>query len=135
MNRVSNFGDRLKEYRDMYGYTLEYLSERTGVPAQTLNRYELTQRVPKIDAAVMISESLGVNPLWMQGYDAPMKKEETPGQLQLTEGEKAILALFRQVPDENKGAAAKTLHLLSEVPAEHLDMVVDMILVAVSKKQ
>jgi transcriptional regulator with XRE-family HTH domain len=101
----------------MYGYTLEYLSERTGVPAQTLNRYELTQRVPKIDAAVMISESLGVNPLWMQGYDAPMKKEETPGQLQLTEGEKAILALFRQVP------------------AEHQDMVVEMIRVALKQKE
>ncbi len=117
MNRVSNFGDRLKEYRDMYGYTLEYLSERTGVPAQTLNRYELTQRVPKIDAAVMISESLGVNPLWMQGYDAPMKKEETPGQLQLTEGEKAILALFRQVP------------------VEHQNMVVEMIRVALKQKE
>ena len=88
MNRVCEFGDRLSQYRDENGYTLEFLSKRTGLPNQTLNRYELKQRVPKVDTAIEVAERLGVNPLWMQGYDVPMEKEkDAPDQLQLTEGE------------------------------------------------
>lgn len=42
---------------------------------QTLSRYELEQRVPKIDTAVEIAESLGINPLWLQGYNVPMEEQ------------------------------------------------------------
>ena len=52
MERVSNVAQRLKEYRDDYGLTLSELSEKCKIPAQTLNRYELGQRKPKIDTAV-----------------------------------------------------------------------------------
>lgn len=69
MKRISNIASRLKEYRDMYNLTLADMERKTGIPAQTINRYELGQRVPKIDVAVSIAESLNVNPLWIQGYD------------------------------------------------------------------
>lgn len=98
MIRVSDFGDRLKQYREENGYTLEFLSKKTKTPIQTLSRYELKQRVPKIDVAVCIAECLGINPLWLQGYDVSIAKESAPDQLQLTEGEKAMLDLFNRVP-------------------------------------
>ena len=103
MNRVCDFGDRLRQYREENGYTLEFLSQKTELPSQTLNRYELKQRVPKVDTAVEVAEKLGVNPLWMQGYDVSIEKEKAaPDQLQLTEGEKALLELFNQVPVEQQ---------------------------------
>ena len=69
MKRIANISSRLKEYRNMYNLTLADMERKTGIPAQTINRYELGQRVPKIDIAVSIAESLNINPLWIQGYD------------------------------------------------------------------
>ena len=63
MDRTSDVSKRLKEYREIHGLTLSELSAKCGVPAQTLNRYELEQRIPKIDTAVSIAEALGINPL------------------------------------------------------------------------
>lgn len=72
MKRVSNFYLRLKEYRQSHNLTLAELEKLTGIPAQTLNRYELNQRTPKVDMANLIAEALHVHTLWLQGYDVPM---------------------------------------------------------------
>ncbi len=72
MNRVSNFSDRLKEYRKIHDLTLLDMERITHLPAQTLNRYELAQRTPKVDVANNIAEAIGVNALWLQGFDVPM---------------------------------------------------------------
>ena len=81
MKRVSSFAKRLKTYRESNKWTLAQLEEKTGVPAPTLNRYELGQRVPKIDMAIEIATSLNINLLWLQGYDASItmpQSEMTP---------------------------------------------------------
>lgn len=73
MDRIATFGERLAAFRAIKDMTLEQLSDATGVPPQTLNRYELGQRVPKIDVANDIAEKIYVNPLWLQGFDVPME--------------------------------------------------------------
>lgn len=75
MERISNIAQRLKEYRERFGLTLSDVSKKCKIPMQTLSRYELEQRVPKIDTAVEIAESLGINPLWLQGYNVPMEEQ------------------------------------------------------------
>lgn len=72
VERVSNISKRLKEYRDKFNLTQMDIGQKCGIPYQTLSRYELGQRKPKIDTAVEIAEALGINPLWLQGYDVPM---------------------------------------------------------------
>lgn len=57
----------------MHNITLKELEKITGVPAQTLNRYELGQRIPKVDKAGEIANLLRVDSLWLQGYDVPEK--------------------------------------------------------------
>ncbi|MBC8586086.1 helix-turn-helix domain-containing protein [Youxingia wuxianensis] len=78
MERLSNVSARLKEYRDIKGLTLSDLEKLINIPAQTLNRYELSQRVPKIDTAIEIAEKLSINPLWLQGYNVGMYEEAPP---------------------------------------------------------
>ena len=73
--RISNIAQRLKEYRELFGLTLSDVSKKCKIPMQTLSRYELEQRVPKIDTAVEIAESLRINPLWLQGYNVPMEEQ------------------------------------------------------------
>lgn len=75
MERVSDISKRIKEYRDKFDLTQMDISKKCGIPYQTLSRYELGQRKPKIDTAVEIAEALGINPLWLQGYNVPMDEQ------------------------------------------------------------
>ena len=72
VERVSNISKRLKEYRDKFTLTQMDIGQKWGIPYQTLSRYELGQRKPKIDTAGEIAEALGINTLWLQGYYVPM---------------------------------------------------------------
>ena len=67
MVRISNVSQRLKEYRENHGLTLAELGEKCKIPAQTLNRYELEQREPKIGSAIKIADSLHISLLWLLG--------------------------------------------------------------------
>ena len=63
-----------------------------------------------------MARALNVSEAWLMGYDVPMeRKKDSP--TDLTEGEKLLLELFRQVP------------------AEQQNLVLDMIRVALGKKE
>ncbi len=114
MKRVATIASRLKEYRGTNDLTLAEMSEKTGIPAQTLNRYELGQRAPKIDVAVDIAESLSVNPLWLQGYDVSIEKEPTPvsesGPVDSLDAQ--IMNLVRQLSPEWKKQLVEHIELI-----------------------
>jgi len=78
LKQNSNFSERLKKYMVDHDMTYEILSKITGVPAQTLNRYVLSQRSPKVDAAAAIAIKLNVDPLWLQGLDASLPPNAIP---------------------------------------------------------
>lgn len=69
MNAKSSFGNRLKEIRNKRNLTLDEFSKIVSIPAQTLNRYELGQRTPKIDVVFSLAEKLQVNPIWLAGQE------------------------------------------------------------------
>jgi repressor LexA len=71
MDLVSTFGKRLSEFRTEKDLTLEELGNVTDIPPQTLNRYELGHRTPKVDTASDIAVAIGVNPLWLNGFNVP----------------------------------------------------------------
>ena len=112
MERISDLSKRLKEYRKMNDLSLLDISEKCGIPAQTINRYELGQRKPKIDTAVQIAESLNVNPLWLQGYNVPLKEESYNAEGQkkaapkvgdgLTDTEQKLLAMFSCLSEDQQ---------------------------------
>lgn len=89
MERVSNISKRLKEYRERFNLTQLDISKKCGIPYQTLSRYELGQRKPKIDTAVEIAEALGINPLWLQGYNVPMDEQLPSNAIPYTPSHKA----------------------------------------------
>ncbi len=67
----SSFGARLRTIMVERGYRYDQMGELLGMNAQTLNRYVLGQREPKASTATGIALKLGVDPLWLQGYDVP----------------------------------------------------------------
>jgi repressor LexA len=71
MEQISSFGSRLRTLMEERGLSYEGLGEKVGMNPQTLNRYVLGQREPKAGVAAMIALLLGVDILWLQGYDVP----------------------------------------------------------------
>jgi len=96
---VSSFGERIKEYRIDNNLTLEQMEQLTNIPAQTINRYELGQRVPKIDTAIDIAQKLQLNPLWLFGYDTDIEYHDLDTPLNLNEHEKNVLSEYRKQHD------------------------------------
>jgi hypothetical protein len=71
----------------------------------------------KQTALYLLAKELGVSEAWLMGYDVPMDRNALhPTEESLTEGERALLDLFRLVPTEKQ------------------EMVVEMIRVALGKK-
>lgn len=69
-------GNRIKEARSIRGMTLDDVAEEVKVAKSTIQRYETAQiqslKMPVIEA---IANTLGVNPVWLMGEDAPMEKD------------------------------------------------------------
>jgi transcriptional regulator with XRE-family HTH domain len=97
MKIISSFSNRIKEYRESHLYTLEDMARLTGLPAQTIWRYETNARTPKYDTAVDIAHHLHVNPLWILGYDVDIVNKDDssappiPGFDELTDENKKVV--------------------------------------------
>jgi transcriptional regulator with XRE-family HTH domain len=112
MRRVSDFANRLKEYIEIHNMTYAVLSNLTGENSQTLNRYVLGQRIPKIDSAIRIAEALGVSPMWLQGYDEPMYCS-THHNEKLNESERKLINEFRKLNAEGQEASIDYIKYLT----------------------
>ena len=71
MEKTATFGKRLRQVMEARGLTYATLGEQLKMNPQTLNRYVLDQREPKGSVTAAIALMLGVDPLWLQGYDVP----------------------------------------------------------------
>ena len=71
MEQESTFGARLRSLMEERGLSYEQLGALLGRNPQTLNRYVLGQREPKLGPAAAIAQALGVDLQWLQGYDVP----------------------------------------------------------------
>lgn len=94
--KVATVGQRILQYRNLKDLTLAELEEITGSPNQTLNRYELSKRSPNVQTVQNLAETMGVNLLWLMGYDAPMYAELED--IALTADESEIVRCFRILP-------------------------------------
>jgi len=91
---TSSFGKRLKEMRTEMDMTLDEFSKLLDIPAQTLNRYELNQRIPKIDTVKQIADKLNVTSDYLLGKTEYRNWEELVANLtQLEALEKYISSL------------------------------------------
>ena len=93
-------GLRIKLAREQRNMTLEEVAKRCETTKQTIYKYEneIVTNIP-YDKIVLLSKALDVTPSYLFGWD---EKESSPSELQLTEGEKLLLELFRRVPEDQQ---------------------------------
>ena len=132
MKLITTAGKRLKDIREIRELTLAELSKLCNVPAQTLNRYELEQRIPKLDNIIKISEALNINPLWLQGYDVPLENEIIEEKPATTNDDRFLNDLQNMLQDPLAKEAYSYLNKIASNPqllklaADHLRLLEEM---------
>ena len=106
----SEFSRKIKELRLARDMTLEQVANVVGVGKSTVRKWETgyiaNMRRDKIDS---LAKALGVSPAYLMGWNQTEKT--TPDEPKLTEGEKDLLTLFRQIPDNKKEVVLEMIRL------------------------
>ena len=104
-NRTATCADRIKEALRIRGMRQTDLCKITNIPKSALSQYISGAYDPKQDRIYIISKALNVSEAWLMGLDVPMdrtKDKNSSEELTLSEGEKMLLALFRQIPEDQQ---------------------------------
>lgn len=106
---------RIKKALSIRNMKQSELCEKTKISKSVLSEYISGVYEPKQDRLLILAEALRVDPVWLMGFDVPMEKEKekekTPSKDDLTEGEMAMLKLFRQIPVERQPEALDLLRV------------------------
>ena len=74
------------------------LSARSGVSKSSISHYMNGTHTPSNVAATALSEVLGVNPVWLMGFDAPKTTDDRPRYIIDPDAEKMIVDMYEN-PD------------------------------------
>lgn len=98
---MSTIGDNILQKRKDLGMTQEELAKRMGYKSKsTINKIEMGINDVPQSKIVRFAEVLRTTPAYLMGWKDDAKKDESPDVLKLTEGEAALLELFRQIPED-----------------------------------
>lgn len=90
---------KIKELRLARNMTLEQVADIVGVGKSTVRKWETGMIANmKRDKIALLAKALGTTPAYLMGW----KENNVPSlnESKLTEGEEALLALFRQIPED-----------------------------------
>ena len=91
---------RIKKLRKEKDLTLEQVADIVGVGKSTVRKWETGMIANmKRDKIASLAKALGTTPEYLMGWE---EKESSPNELQLTEGEMAMVELFRLVPEDRQ---------------------------------
>lgn len=89
--------ERISALVEQSGLSYQDLERATGIKKSSLQRYAsgVTTKIP-LDVIETLAATFNVSKEYLMGWE--IKKEKTPSEPELTEGEKMMLQLFRQIP-------------------------------------
>ena len=105
--RVETCGQRISEALELRNMKQADLCRLAKVPKSSLSLYLSGAYEPKQDRIYAMARVLNVSEAWLMGYDVPMDRQEprmfsSPKEVQLNEGEKLLIELFRKVPEDQQ---------------------------------
>ena len=100
-------GHRIRIARERQNMTLDEVAKQCNTTKQTIFKYEneIVTNIP-YDKIVLLARTLNVSPSYLFGWD---EKKDSPSRPELTEGERLMLDLFRQIPEDRQEAALELL--------------------------
>ena len=98
---MSTVGDNISIIRKRLGWTQEDLAKRMGYKSKsTINKIELGINDIPQSKIQQFAEVLGTTPSQLMGWEEEQKNP--PEEPRLSEGERMLLDLFRQVPEDRQ---------------------------------
>lgn len=102
MSNIGNkeiFAQNLNRYLNRSGVDQKIVAEAVGVAASTFNEWTKGKKYPRIDKIELLAQYFGIlkSDLIEEHNDS-----NSPTELQLSEGEKMLIDLFRQVPEDKQ---------------------------------
>lgn len=102
-SRSSTTSQRLREAMDAAKMKQADLARATGLSKGGISNYVMGRYEPKSDIISKLAIALNCSEMWLMGYDVPKeRRQKSPDQYKLTEGEQKLLELFRLIPEENR---------------------------------
>ena len=103
MVKISDLPSRLSELL-AESMSATQLAEIIGMSKQTISAYTTGARSPKRPAINAMADALGVNPLWLMGYDVPKFPSSTSKcvSLELTAEETDLIHKYRALDDRGR---------------------------------
>lgn len=97
---MSTIGQNILRLRKKLGMTQEELAKKMGYTSKSsINKIEMGKSDIPQSKIAKFAEVLGTTPAYLMGWEDD-KKENTPEDIKLSEGEKVLIDLFRKLPDE-----------------------------------
>ncbi len=95
--------ERIKLLIEQSGQSYQELEKRTGIKKSSLQRYAsgVTTKIP-LNVIEKLAVAFNVSQEYLMGWSENKKENLPTDTIELTEGEKALLELFRRVPEENQ---------------------------------
>lgn len=96
---MSTRSERIRQLVEDSNMSYVDLEKLTGIKKSSLQRYAsgTTTKIP-LDVIEKLSKAFNVSQAYIMGWD----EKESPSEPELTEGEKMLLDLFRQVPEDQQ---------------------------------
>ena len=100
---MSTRSERIKLLIEQSKQSYQELEKATGIKKSSLQRYAsgATAKIP-LDVIEKLSKTFNVSQEYLMGWSETTKKEPSPEEPRLTEGEQILLDLFRRVPEEQQ---------------------------------
>lgn len=105
-SKTSSTSERLKEAMRIRQVKQADLARATGLAKGGISNYVTGRYEPKSDVINKLAKALNCSEMWLWGYDVPMERQNTRSspsdKVDLSDGEKILLDLFRRVPDDKQ---------------------------------
>ena len=99
---MSIMGDNICQLRKSLGMTQEELAKRMGYKSKsTINKIELGINDIPQNKILKFANVLGTTPAYLMGWDED-EATQLNKDIQLSEGEQALIDLFRKVPEDKQ---------------------------------
>lgn len=94
---------KIRQLRLEKNMTLEQVASVVGVGKSTVRKWETGMIANmKRDKIALLATALGTTPAFLMGWNEETEKTNAPREPELTEGEAALLELFRRVPEDSQ---------------------------------
>lgn len=103
MSAIGNkeiFARNLSRYLQKSGRSQREMADIVGVSSSTFNEWMRAKKYPRIDKIEFMANFFGINKSDLIEDDED--KKNTPSEIELTEGERALLDLFNRVPEDQQ---------------------------------